>query len=328
VLIRGLLANGHRHAFRSHRAALRRRDYDDAVMKDVTMSGPTTVDGEFEAQRAYLEAVAYRMLGTVTEAQDAVQECWLRLCRADRSAIDNLEAWLTRVLARICLDMLGSARARREEYVGQWLPEPVLSKHPDPADRVTLDESVGLALLVVLETLTPAERTAFVLHDVFGLAFDEIAEVVGRTPTAVRKLASRARAHVQARRPRFDADSAAHRRAVEAFLHAARGGDLAALVELLDPDVVWRSDAAGRPGTPLDPVHGVAAVATMVIRQAPHYVDHARVVTLNGWPGVLVVQQNAPIGAIAFTVACGRITEVDAVYNPDKLRHVWPDLCG
>lgn len=290
------------------------------------MTGSATVNGEFEAQRGYLEAVAYRMLGSVSEAQDAVQECWLRLRRADRSAIENLEAWLTRVLARICLDLLGTARARREAYVGQWLPEPVLGQLPvpDPADRVTFDESVGMALLVVLESLTPAERTAFVLHDVFGLAFDEIAEVVGRSPAAVRKLASRARANVQTRRPRFDPDPAGHRRAVEAFLHAARGGDLAALVELLDPEVVWRSDAAGQPGVPRGPVQGAAAVATMVVRQAPHYVEHARLVTFNGWPGVLVVQNDQPIAAIAFTVASGRITEIDAVYNPDKLRHLHP----
>lgn len=274
---------------------------------------------EFEAQRAYLEGVAYRMLGSITEAQDAVQECWLRLRRADWSEIDNLEAWLTRVVARICLDMLGSARARREEYVGQWLPEPILGEGLDPAERVTLDESVGLAMLVVLETLTPAERLAFVLHDVFSLPFEEIATVVGRSPTAVRKLASRARAHVRARQPRFDTDADQQRRTIEAFLRAARDGDLAALVELLDPDVVWRADAAGQPGVPREPVRGASAVATMIIRQAPHYVSYASIVAVNGWPGLLVADAGTLLAAFAFTVSNGRITEVNAIYNPAKL---------
>jgi RNA polymerase sigma-70 factor, ECF subfamily len=279
-----------------------------------------TDPAEFEAQRAYLEGVAYRMLGSLSEAQDAVQECWLRLQRVDRSSIDNLEAWLTRVIARVCLDLLSSARARRETYVGQWLPEPVLTAAADPSDQVTLDESIGLAMLVVLETLTPAERTAFVLHDVFNVPHDEIAAIVGRTPTAVRKLTSRARAHIRARRPKFDPDPGQQRRTIEAFLRAARDGDLAGLIELLDPDVVWRADAAGQPGVPREPVTGAAAVATMVFRQAPHYVDHARLITINGSPGLLVAHANALLAAIAFTVSNGRITEVNAVYNQKKLK--------
>ncbi len=285
------------------------------------MDDQTRLDEEFERHRPYLRAVGYRLLGSATDADDAVQEAWLRLQRVDPGEIASPRAWLTRVVARICLDQLRSARARREEYVGEWLPEPVV-EDADPAEQVTLDESVGLAMLVVLETLSPAQRTAFVLHDVFGLAFEEIAEVVGRTPAGVRQLASRARRRVADRRPRFDADQASQRAAIEAFLGAARDGDLAGLVRVLDPDVVWRSDGGGRLPAPLRPVRGAEQVARMVLRQAPHYVDAARVVSVSGSLGVVVVTDDGVVGAIGFTVHGGRITEVDAVYNPDKLQHL------
>lgn len=279
---------------------------------------------EFDSHRAYLRAVAYRMLGSVADADDVTQEAWLRLQRVDGDQITDVRSWLVRAVGRLCLDALRSARARREEYVGEWLPEPIVGPEEvaDPLDRVTLDESVGLALLVVLETLSPAERTAFVLHDVFGLAFEEIAEVVGRTPAGVRQLASRARRRVADRRPRFDADQASQRAAIEAFLGAARDGDLAGLVRVLDPDVVWRSDGGGRLPAPLRPVRGAEQVARMVLRQAPHYVDAARVVSVSGSLGVVVVTDDGVVGAIGFTVHGGRITEVDAVYNPDKLQHL------
>ncbi len=278
---------------------------------------------EFDRHRPHLLSVAYRLMGSRSDADDVVQEAWLRLQRVDAGRIDSLRAWLTRVTGRICLDLLRSASARRQDYVGEWLPEPLIaaSNDDDPADHVTLDESVGLAMLVVLETLSPAQRTAFVLHDVFGLSFDEVAEVVGRSPGAARQLASRARRLIAERRPRFDTDTAAQRAAIEAFLTAAREGDLAGLVRVLDPDVVWHSDGGGRLPAPLRPVRGADRVARMVARQAPTYAQYARVVAVNGAPGLAVVRDQRLVAVIGFTVAAGRIVEVDAVYNPDKLRH-------
>jgi RNA polymerase sigma-70 factor, ECF subfamily len=280
--------------------------------------------GRFERHRPYLRAVAYRLLGSVSQADDAVQEAWLRLAGADNARIADLRAWLTRVTARICLDELRSARVRREEYVGEWLPEPWVDEGDggDPAERITLDESVELAMLVVLGSLSPAERTAFVLHDVFGLPFEEIADAVGRTPSGVRQLASRARQRVAERRPRFDLDPAAQRAAVEAFLAAARAGDLAGLVRVLDPEVVWHSDGGGAVPAPRRPVRGAPRVARMVLRQAPTYVEHSQVRSVNGAVGVVVVDHGRVLGVIALAVSGGRIVEVNAIYNPDKLRHV------
>jgi RNA polymerase sigma-70 factor (ECF subfamily) len=278
----------------------------------------------FERHRPHLRAVAYQMLGSIAEAEDVVQETWLRLQRTDAAEIQKLEAWLTRVTARLCLDELGSARARRNRYVGEWLPEPLVDTAvtDDPVERVTLDESVSFALLVVLETLSPAQRTAFVLHDVFGLGFDEIASVVGRTPAAVRQLASRARRRVEERRPRFTTDSTAHRSAIEAFLAAARDGDLDGLMRVLDPDIVWRSDAGGASPAPRRPIRGADRVARMVRRQAPTYATHARLVKVNGAWGVVVTDKQQLLAVIGFSVADARVTEVDAVYNPAKLRHL------
>ena len=202
-----------------------------------------TVAERFAQARPRLLRLAYSELGDLGEAEDVVQEAWLRLERVDADAIENLDGWLTTVIARLALDRLRSARARRETYVGPWLPEPLVSE--DPADRVTLDESVSYALLTVLEQLSPAERTAFVLHDVFDVPFGEVAEVVGRTPEAVRQLASRARRHVDRERPRFTASRDEHERAVRAFAQAVGEGDLEGLVEVLDPDAVWTSTAAG-----------------------------------------------------------------------------------
>jgi RNA polymerase sigma-70 factor, ECF subfamily len=294
------------------------------VTEDVTMTDPGTLARQFEGYRTYLRAVAYRMLGSLSDADDVVQEVWLRLQRADPGEIKSLKAWTTRVAARICLDQMASARSRREKYVGEWLPEPWVTDESatDPVERVTLDESVGLAMMVVLETLSPAQRTAFVLHDVFGLPFEEIAELVGRTPAGVRQLASRARHRIEIRRPRFDADLVVQREAIEGFLAAARGGDLAGLVRVLDPDVVWRSDGGGQTGAPRRPVRGAERVAKMVLRQAPTYVDSARLVTVNGALGVAVVAGRRTFRVIGFTVDRGYIVEVLAVYNPDKLRHL------
>jgi len=203
-----------------------------------------TAAERFAQARPRLLRLAYSELGDVGEAEDVVQEAWLRLERADAEAIENLDGWLTTVVARLAVDRLRSARARRETYVGPWLPEPLVSD--DPADRVTLDESVSYALLTVLEQLSPAERTAFVLHDVFDVPFGDVAKVVGRTPEAVRQLASRARRHVKREGPRFAASRDEHDRAVRAFAQAVAEGNLEGLVAVLDPDVVWTSDGGGR----------------------------------------------------------------------------------
>src|SRR3954453_12038471 len=219
---------------------------DERGREDVTVADPDLIAERFEDHRAQLGAVAYRMLGSPSEAEDAVQEARLRLSRSDAAAVDNLGGWLTTVVGRVCLDMLRARRARREDYVGTWLPEPIAAGEPgaaDPEHEAFLADSVGLALLVVLEALTPAERLAFVLHDMFGVPFEEIAGIVGRSPAATRQLASRARRRVRGGAPAPDADVARQRRAVDAFLAAARAGDFEALLEVLDPDVVFRVDA-------------------------------------------------------------------------------------
>lgn len=276
----------------------------------------------FARRRRYLLGVAYRLLGTVAEAEDAVQETWLRARGAATDEIEDLEAWLTVVTTRICYDVLKSARVTRERYVGEWLPEPVVdgASGVDPADRVTLDESVNLALLVVLESLSPAERTAFVLHDVFKLPFGTIAEAVGRSPAACRQLAARARAHVAARAPRFDADREQHRRAVEGFARAVETGDLGALLGVLDPEVVLRSDGGGKVRARKAPLHTADAVARFVLAIAgtrPQMRQHLE--TVNGEPGLISTEEGRLVAVLGFAVADGRITEIDLVMNPDKL---------
>jgi RNA polymerase sigma-70 factor (ECF subfamily) len=294
---------------------------------------------EFERQRSRLWAVAYRITGSVADADDAVQEAWLRWQAVPDGTADDPRAYLTAVVSRICYDLLGSARHRRERYVGPWLPEPLVARAQpgplgpgegqDPQDRVTLDESVGMALLAVLERLTPAERTAFVLHDVFGVPFGEIAEVVGRSPDAVRQLAARARRHVRAQAPRRSVDRGEHRRAVEAFLTAVMGGDLDGLLAILDPEVVWRSDGGGKVTAVRVPIVGDVKVARFARRLGQAF-DPATMTVLvrevNGAPGLILVDTvGGWLAVFAFTVAEGRITEVDAVLNPDKLRHLHPD---
>ena len=214
---------------------------------------------QFEEHRRHLLDVAYRMLGSVGESEDAVQEAWVRLDRADGDAIENVGGWLTTVVARVCLDMLRARRARAEEYTGTWLPEPVVSAPDgaDPAHEAELADSVGLALLVVLETLTPAERLAFVLHDMFAVPFDEIAPIVDRTPEAARQLASRARRRVRGAAPRPDADLSRQREIVDAFLAASRAGDFEALLQVLDPDVVLRVDMPAGGRLPVSGARGV-----------------------------------------------------------------------
>src|SRR6266511_575467 len=228
--------------FTSHSCWLVRHCYDASRGKDVTVDERNWKIEEFEAHRVHLQAVAYRMLGSVRDAEDALQESWIRLSRADSEAVENLGGWLTTVVGRVCLDMLRTRRSRREDYVGTWLPEPIITEGEsgDPANEAVLADSVGLALFVVLETLTPSERLAFVLHDMFAVPFDEIAPMVDRSPAATRQLASRARRRVRGTAPTPEPDVAKQRELVAAFLAATRAGDFDALVAVLDPDVVLR----------------------------------------------------------------------------------------
>ena len=270
---------------------------------------------EFERQRQHLHSVAYRMLGSATEAEDAVQEAWLRLSRSDTATVDNLAAWLTTVVARVALDMLRSRRARREDYVA--LPEPIVTIENGPEDEAVLADSVGLALLVVLDTLTPAERLAFVLHDMFGVAFDEIAAILDRSEAATRQLASRARRRVRGATPRTDPDLREQRRVIDAFLAAARAGDFEGLIKVLDPDVVFRADR-GRGAEGL-PVTGAAEVAETILARGARFAPHARPAIVNGNAGVIVVPGRKPIAVVSFSVADGRIVEIDLVADPAKL---------
>jgi RNA polymerase sigma factor (sigma-70 family) len=269
----------------------------------------------FEADRGRLQAVAYRMLGSFSEAEDAVQEAWLRLQRSDAAAIDNLSGWLTTVVGRVCLDMLRARKTRREEPLGAHLPDPVVGYGDDPEADALLADSVGLALLVVLETLSPAERLAFVLHDMFGVPFDEVATIVGRSRDATKMLASRARRRVQGAAPVPDGDVTQQRRVVDAFLAAARGGDFDALLAVLDPDVVLRADAGG----PLSVTTGAAAVAGRAMMFA-QIAASARPVLVNGGPGVLAATPDGrPMSIMAFTVAGGRIVEINSIADPERL---------
>ncbi|MFF0626820.1 RNA polymerase sigma factor SigJ [Streptomyces sp. NPDC004296] len=276
----------------------------------------------FEEQRGQLRAVAYRMLGSLSEADDAVQEAWLRLSRSGVDGVENLGGWMTTIVGRVCLDQLRTRRARREDPFegGVYVPEPVVSRveGPDPEQEALLADSVGLALLVVLETLTPAERLAFVLHDMFAVPFDAIAPIVDRTPAAARQLASRARRRVQGTAPVPDTDPARRREVVDAFLAASRGGDFDALLAVLDPDVVLRADGgAAAPGmTKL--VRGAAAV----IEQAMLYskvVSSARPALVNGAPGLVSMREGRPFSVMGFTVADGRIVEIDILADPVRL---------
>jgi len=276
----------------------------------------------FEADRTHLRGVAYRMLGSLSEADDAVQETWIRLSRSDTSDVENLRAWLTTVVARVCLNMLRARRTRRETQLdeGPHLPDPVLSPEAgvDPEQEALLGDSIGLALLVVLDALTPAERVAFVLHDVFGVPFDEIGPIVGRTPTASRQLASRARRRVQGA-PVPDADLRGQWAVVDAFLAAARAGDFDRLLAVLDPDVVVRSD--GGPTRPQmdSETHGALAVAgqAMSFRQ---FASTASRVLVNGVPGgVAWMPDGRPYAVLAFTVRDERIVAIDVLADPERL---------
>jgi RNA polymerase sigma factor (sigma-70 family) len=278
----------------------------------------------FEEHRPHLRAVAYRMLGSLAEADDAVQDAWLRLSRAGAGEVENLGGWLTTIVARICLNMLRSRATRREEPLDAHLPDPVISPEGSlqPEEEALLADSVGLALLVVLDSLSPAERLAFVLHDMFDLPLDEIAPMVGRSPTAARQLASRARRRVKgAEIPAPDPDLARQRDVVDAFFRAARGGDFDALVALLDPDVVLRSDFGARRPAAARVTQGAAAVARQALIAAfPDAQLHPALV--NGAAGVVVTVRGRPFAVLGFTVTDGKIVEIDAIADPDRVRRI------
>jgi RNA polymerase sigma-70 factor (ECF subfamily) len=273
----------------------------------------------YTAVRSRLVGIAYAVLGTRAEAEDVVSDCWLRLVAADaREPVRDVEGWAVVAVSRRALDVLRSARVQREAYVGPWLPEPLLDA--DPADRVSLDDRVSYALMVVLETLSPAERTAWVLHELFALPFPDIARVVGRSPAAVRQLASRARAHVAAGAPRLDVDAADHRRAVEAFLAATTGGDLGGLLAVLDPAVVLTSDGGGLATAARRPVVGADRVARFLLGVAQKRPIVHHLVTVNGQPGYAASDPDGNLLAVcALTVRDGRVVRVDLVMTPAKL---------
>jgi RNA polymerase sigma-70 factor (ECF subfamily) len=289
----------------------------------------------FEEQRGHLRAVAYRMLGSLTEADDAVQDAWLRLSRSGGDQVQDLRGWLTTVVARVCLNMLRARNVRREQALGVRVPDPLVSTDAElqPEQEALLADSVGLALLVVLDTLSPAERLAFVLHDMFDLPFEDIAGLAGRTPAAARQLASRARRRVKgAGVPDPDPDLARQREVVDAFFAAARGGDFDALVAVLDPRVVLRADTgAALPAAALL-VHGAEAVARQALTGLARVISrpalHLHPALVNGAAGVIVTMRGRPVTVVGFTVAGGRIVEIDAIADAERVRRITAAALG
>lgn len=280
----------------------------------------------FEAHRGRLRAAAYRMLGSIPEADDAVQEAWIRISRTDQSEIDNFGGWLTTVVARVCLNMLRTRKARHEAFPAGRVPEPIIDRPGgmDPEHEAILGDFLGLALLVVLETLAPAERVAFVLHDVFALPFEEIAPIVGRTSTATRQLASRARRRVRGVASAPDRDLRGQRMVVDAFVTAVRGGDLEGLLAILDPDVVLRADGGTGWVGATRAIRGARAVArsalTITLRLTAFDVRQALV---NGTPGIVSRDENGqPFSVMGFTARGGRIVEIDVLADPERLRQL------
>jgi RNA polymerase sigma factor (sigma-70 family) len=287
---------------------------------DVTVDEHEYIAERFEEHRTRLRAVAYRMLGSLSEADDAVQEAWLRLGRSDAGEIENLGGWLTTVVARVSLNMLRSRAARREEPFGVRMPEPILDRGNaiDPEHEALLADSVGLALLVVLETLAPAERLAFVLHDMFAVPFDEIARIVDRSPEATRQLASRARRRVQGETTVPDADLDRQREVVDAFLAASREGDFDALVALLDPDVVLRADLGALPAGGSREVRGAAAVAGQSLTYSRLDLS-VQPALIHGAAGVVSTREGRLFSVLGFTVRGGRIVEINILADPERL---------
>lgn len=289
----------------------------------MTESGQQDLAARFEQERARLWAVAFRMLGASGEAEEAVQEAWLRLARHDPEEIENLPSWLTTVVARICLDMLRARKARREEPLGPHVPDPIVSPLDggDPEHEALVADSVGLALLGVLETLGPEERVAFVLHDMFSVPFEQIADLLDRSPAAARKAASRARKRVEAEPTEPDVDLERQRQVVDAFFEAAREGDFDALVEVLHPEVVLRADGGEARPSANHVIRGAAEVAgrAMTFAELSPFV---RPVLVNGVAGVLVARQGRPFSVMAFTVAGGRVVAIDALADSARLERL------
>ncbi|OIJ68953.1 RNA polymerase sigma factor SigJ [Streptomyces mangrovisoli] len=298
------------------------------------MDAEDVLAGRFEQERGRLRAVAYRMLGSLAEAEDAVQETWLKLSRTDAAEIRNLSGWLTTVVGRVCLDLLRTRTSRREQpiddvFTDTFVPDPVLRplSRIDPEQEVLQADSVGLALLVVLETLDPAERLAFVLHDMFAVPFDDIAPVVERSSAATRQLASRARRRVKGATPSADPDPGRQREAVEAFMAAARAGDFDALLAVLDPDVVLRADSGARISGPAASkvVHGARAVAEQALFFR-EFAPLSRVALVNGEPGLVNVVDGKAVGVMGLTVSGGRITGMYILADPERLARL--DVSG
>jgi RNA polymerase sigma-70 factor (ECF subfamily) len=294
---------------------------DGSQPEDVTVDEREVLAARFEESRAHLRAVAYRMLGSLSGADDAVQEAWLRLSRSDTSAVENLRGWLTTVVARVCLDMLRSHEARREEPLDAYVPDPIVGRADGfgPEHELLLADSVGLALLVVLEALAPAERLAFVLHDMFAVPFEEIAPIVGRSPTAARQLASRARRRVQGAATPTDADLTRQREVVDAFLAASRGGDFDALLAVLDPDVVLRLDRGAVPQGASKVLRGAADVVKLGFRFSGDG-WWARPALVNGGAGIVVGREERAFSVIGFTVRDGKIAAIDMLADPARVR--------
>jgi RNA polymerase sigma-70 factor (ECF subfamily) len=317
--------------------------YDGRERRKVTVNSTDWPAADFEAHRAHLRSVAYRMLGSLNEAEDAVQESWLRLSRADTGDVRDLRAWLTTVVSRVCLDMLRSRASRREDSLDVHLPDPIVTRIDDvPAEHALLADSVGIALLVVLDTLSPAERLAFVLHDVFAVPFEQIGPILDRSPGAAKQLASRARQRLRAAPTPADADSADGAPAagtgststadlsrqwtiVNAFLAASREGDFEGLLAILDPDIVLRADAGEGPFGPSVLVQGAREVIAHAQRFAP-LGRFARPVLVNGAPGFLVTRDGEALALLAVTVQGDKITEMDVLADPVRLREL--DLVG
>ena len=281
---------------------------------------------EFQANRAHLRSVAYRMLGSLTEADDAVQETWLRLAKSDAGDVRNMRAWLTTVVSRVCLDMLRARTTRREDPLDVHVPDPIVTPlQDDPEEHALVADSVGLALLVVLDTLSPAERLTFVLHDIFAVPFDQIGSILGRSPAAAKQLASRARHRLRGAPADAPADPARQRAVAEAFLAASRGDDFEGLLAVLDPDVVLRADAGAGPMGPSRLIHGAVEVATQARRFA-HLSHFAHPVLVNGTLGFIAAPDGQPLALVSFAIRDGKITEIDILADPERLSQL--DLAG
>jgi RNA polymerase sigma-70 factor (TIGR02957 family) len=284
---------------------------------------PIEAERVFAEHRGLLYAVAYRVLGSVSEAEDVVQDAWLRWSRVDSTAVSDAEGYLVRVTTRLAVDRLRSARVRRESYVGPWLPEPLLTS-PDVAEKVVLADSVSTAMLLLLEALSPVERAVFVLSEAFGYSHAEIAGFTGRSDASVRQIAHRARQAVSARRHRYDTDPEVRQQVTERFLEACLGGDLNALMEVLAPDVILVSDGGGFTGAPRKPIRGIVYVARAIVvlsKRRPAGSD-ARLLHVNGGPGIVIYSGRTPVLALTLHLADGAIQEVHVVSNPEKLRGV------